>query len=78
VDPVEQMKDYFTCMIRRTPSQEGDLTAVLEEFLKTNQSFDTIKDITDTEFVNMKIENGLRNQIRGGAAKFARHYNNKR
>jgi hypothetical protein len=78
VDPVEQMKDYFAWMIRRTPSQEGDLTATLKEFLKTNQSFETIKDITDTEFVHMKVENGLRNQIRGGVAKFARHYNNKR
>ena len=52
--------------------------AALKEFLKTNQSFETIKDITDDEFGKMKIENGLRNQIRGTATKFARHYNNKR
>ena len=50
-------------MIQRTPSREGDLMAMLKEFLKTNQSFETIKDITDDEFATMKIENGLKNQI---------------
>ena len=57
------MKDYFKWMIQRTPSREGDLMAMLKEFLKTNQSFETIKDITDDEFATMKIENGLKNQI---------------
>ena len=51
-DPVEKMKEYFGSMKRRTPSQEADLSAALKEFLRTNQSFETIKDITDDEFAS--------------------------
>jgi hypothetical protein len=76
-DPVEKMKEYFGSMKRRTPSQEADLTAALKEFLRTNQSFDTIKDITDEEFVLWNIEPGLKNQIRQGVTKFDKHYKKK-
>ena len=73
-DTVEKMKEYFGSMKRRTPSQEADLSAALREFLRTNQSFETIKDITDEEFALWNIEPGLKNQIRQGLRKFDKHY----
>ena len=72
-DPVEKMKEYFGSMKRRTSSQEADLSAALKEFLRMNQSFETIKDITDDEFALWNIESGLKNQIRQGVTKFDKH-----
>jgi hypothetical protein len=72
VDTAEQLKDYIAWMIRRSPSHATAFKAAQMALLDKFHTIDTISNVTDKQFSEMGIEDGLVTQFRTLLVKYQR------